>query len=87
MGISVVVEIDLYSFCFIIMETFFLIWWLRKIVLGELSKERVKWKNKKKVERWRENKVGESKVGVEKCVDFTEKESDSIIMERTKMTK
>ena len=41
----------------------------------------------KKVERWREKKVRESKVGVEKCVDFTKKENVSITMERTKMTK
>ena len=37
-------------------------------MLGELSKERIKWKMKN-VERWREEKkVRESKVGVEKCV-------------------
>ena len=42
----------------------------------------------KRVERWRENKVRESKVYVEKCVDFfTKKGNDSITMERTEMTK
>ena len=42
-------------------------------MLVELCKGRVKWKIKK-VERWRDNKVRESKVGVEKCVDFYLKE-------------
>ena len=41
----------------------------------------------KKVERWIENKLRKSKVGVKKCVTFTKKGNDSITMERTKMEK
>ena len=56
-------------------------------MLGELNKERTKWKMKK-VETWREKKVRECKIDVEKCVDFfTKKGFDSITMERIKMTK
>ena len=40
----------------------------------------------KNVEGWRE-KIRESKIGVEKCVTFTEKRNDFITMECTKITK
>ena len=39
----------------------------------------------KKVERWREKKVRDSKVGVEKCI--TKKRDDFITIERSKMAK
>ena len=55
-------------------------------MLSELSKERIKWKMKK-VERWREKKVRDNKVGGKNMLTFTKNENDSITVKHIKMTK
>ena len=66
---ALLVYLKYYFFCSIVIEAFFFSTKIKKIVLGDLSKGRRNWKMKK-IERRRENKVRESKVGVEKYVDF-----------------
>ena len=56
---------------------------IRKIVLGELSKERIKWKIKKKSREMKREKSKRERIKYvwKNLLTFTKKKNESIIME------